>query len=593
MKLMKRANRSEQRPLRRQLWQDSLLLLALAAVYFIAFLGSRALSIPDEGRYPEIAREMFASGNWVTPTINGVPFLDKPILYYWLECLSYAVFGVNNWAIRMPGALFGIGGVIIIYWFGRYFYNRRSGLFAAGILAVSPLYFLAAHYANIDLEVGNLLWLSALLLLWGLTLPWPSTRRRLVCYGAYAAGGLAFLAKGMIGIVFPASTLLLWIALLNRWRVLRQVYLFSGLLIFAGVIAPWLVLVQGENPDFLYYFFYYQQIGRFLGNDFHVSHVMGPYFFFMVLLVGMVPWSIIFSARIYKGLKCLWPQRQSHPLSLFLLLWCLFILLFFSIPDTKLVGYILPVMGPGALLMGKALDTVAAKGLTRGFVRAYGLASGVLVLTGLALLVFPVAQEKYAAGALYPVFIPMALVLLGGAPPGYYLLRRNQVGRSFICMVTTMIVFNLGVVLSAPVFDTRGSGSMIRPLKQYLQPNSIVICYHAYREDIPLMLQRKVYLVGDWQNRRLLQTDNWQREFFFGIHEYEQANQGRWPRYFIFDNQFALLWERYPSVFVFASQSDYRKLAGQLTPPPQLIARHHGMVVLGKPPLIKHRENTE
>ena len=139
---------------------DILILLSIYIVYFFIFLGWSHLSIPDEGRYPEIAREMLSSGNWVTPTINGVPFLDKLPLYYWLEATSIHFFGTNPWAIRLPQALFGILGCISIYTFGRYFYSRFAGILASLILAANVLYFFEAPYANMDLIVANLLWIA-------------------------------------------------------------------------------------------------------------------------------------------------------------------------------------------------------------------------------------------------------------------------------------------------------------------------------------------------------------------------------------------------------------------------------------------------
>ena len=200
-----------------------------------------------------------SSGNWTTPTINGVPFLDKPIMYYWIEATSMKFFGVNTWAIRLPMAIFGIVGIVIMYLFGRKFYNRRTGLLAAGVLATSPLYFLSAHYANMDLEVANFLWISAFLFILGLQYPWKSKHRRWILYAAYVVAAFASLTKGLMGFAFPAMVVGLWIILLWRWRTILELHLPEGIVIFLALTVPWIYATQLQNPDFLYFYFYYQQ----------------------------------------------------------------------------------------------------------------------------------------------------------------------------------------------------------------------------------------------------------------------------------------------------------------------------------------------
>ena len=186
-------------------WFDVILVLILTFIYFLIFLGTRHLSVPDEGRYPEVAREMLTSGNWITPMLNGIPFLDKPILYYWLEAISMKCFGVNAWTIRLPQCLFGIFGTLAIYLFGCKLFSRRVGILAAVILSTSPLYFFAAHYADMDLEVANLLWISALCFLVGLQYEYPSRSHRFFIYLAYAFAGFSFFNKRANGYCFSSS----------------------------------------------------------------------------------------------------------------------------------------------------------------------------------------------------------------------------------------------------------------------------------------------------------------------------------------------------------------------------------------------------
>ena len=136
-----------------------ILLLGYMVVYFF-YLGHRPLNVPDEGRYPEVAREMLKYGQWITPKVNGVPFLDKPPLYYWFEACSMGLLGVTRWAIRLPIALFAMMGLIITYLTGFVLYNRRTALYSTLCLGSSVLYFGAAHYANLDLEVAVWVYLA-------------------------------------------------------------------------------------------------------------------------------------------------------------------------------------------------------------------------------------------------------------------------------------------------------------------------------------------------------------------------------------------------------------------------------------------------
>src|SRR5579862_9516747 len=133
---------------------DLLCLTALIGFFYYFYLGTYPLFTPDEGRYAEVAREMVATGDYITPRVNGVAFLDKPILYYWLQAAAIHLFGLKEWALRFFPALLGLLSCLVTYSCGCVLFNRRTGLLASLILATSPLYFSGAHYANLDLEMA-------------------------------------------------------------------------------------------------------------------------------------------------------------------------------------------------------------------------------------------------------------------------------------------------------------------------------------------------------------------------------------------------------------------------------------------------------
>lgn len=144
-----------------QTWALDLLYLSIALLlFYFTFLGSYSLFLPDEARYAEISREMLTTSNIIVPKQNNVVFLDKPILHYWLQMLAMKSFGMNEWAVRFFPALCALLGCISTYITGRLVFNRASGMYSAIILATTPIYFFAGHYANLDLEVAFFITLS-------------------------------------------------------------------------------------------------------------------------------------------------------------------------------------------------------------------------------------------------------------------------------------------------------------------------------------------------------------------------------------------------------------------------------------------------
>ena len=170
--------------------RDIALLGFIIGLFYALWIGSYALFVPDEGRYSEVAREMVVSGDYITPRIDGVAFLDKPVLYYWLQASAIKVFGISEWSLRLWPTLMGLLGTLILYATGRILYGRRAGLLAAVILATSPLYYGAAHYANLDLEVASFVADSLLCFLAAMQGGVSARWKNILLAAAYAFAGL-------------------------------------------------------------------------------------------------------------------------------------------------------------------------------------------------------------------------------------------------------------------------------------------------------------------------------------------------------------------------------------------------------------------
>ena len=192
-------------------WRDLVLLTVIIGLFFAFYLGTRALSVPDEARYSEIPREMLALHDFITPHLNGVKYFEKPVWMYWVGAASIKAFGLNAWALRAPTMLMSLMGCLALYAAGRQLFDRRTGLLGAGILATSVLYFAMAHSLTLDMTLSVWLTFSLLSFICAVDLKVGSRLRRFLCLCLFATAALAVLTKGLIGMVFPGGIVFFWL----------------------------------------------------------------------------------------------------------------------------------------------------------------------------------------------------------------------------------------------------------------------------------------------------------------------------------------------------------------------------------------------
>ncbi|HEF5787410.1 4-amino-4-deoxy-L-arabinose transferase [Burkholderia multivorans] len=333
-----------------------LLLVAFAVIWFTP-LGMRHLIPSDEGRYAEMAREMFVTGDWITPRYNGYKYFEKPPLQTWLNALTFAWFGIGEWQARLYTALASFAGVLLVGFTGARLFNPLSGFLAAVVLACSPYWNLMGHFNALDMGLAFWMALSLCALLLaqrpGLR---PATVRgwMWVCWAAMA---FAVLSKGLVGVILPGAVLVLYTLIARDWALWKRLYLVSGLVIFFAIATPWFVLVQQRNPEFFNFFFIVQQFRRYLTPE---QNRPGPFYYFVpVLLVGFLPWLSVAWQSVRHALRM---PRQPNGFSpmLVLLIWSAFIFLFFSASHSKLISYVLPVAPALALIIGAYLPLLGA-----------------------------------------------------------------------------------------------------------------------------------------------------------------------------------------------------------------------------------------
>ena len=493
--------------------RDLVLLIIILGALFGVALGARALWGPDEGRYVEIPREMVTTGDYVTPRLNGVKYFEKPPLFYWLEAAAIHLFGLREWALRLVPALSALLGCLAVYAAGRRFYGRRAGLLAAGVLATCPLYYFLGNAITLDMTVSVLLTVALLAFLVALQEP-EGPRRRNLLWTFYLALALATLTKGLIGIVIPGMIVVAWMVLMGEWDLLRRIRLGSGAVLFLIVAVPWHVLVARANPEFLYFYFIHEHLLRYL-TKIHARYEP-PWFFVPVLLGGMIPWTAFLFPALRDALplpwRSFWHRRRERRVELFLLLWAGLVFVFFSLSDSKLVPYILPVVPPLALLLGRHLGELWERQDTRELRIACGallvLAGGLGVALALGPRLFagqPKIAEPFAVlgGRVY--LLAGSLLLLGVVP--FIFARQRRPDRSLAAVFACGVLFLLAFVVCLPVFNAdRSTRSLALWLKPRLRPGDQVVTYRAYFQELPVYLQRRITVAG-WRGELEMGTE--------------------------------------------------------------------------------------
>jgi 4-amino-4-deoxy-L-arabinose transferase len=323
-----------------------LLLAAFVLVYLLP-LGVRPIAVPDEARYGEIAREMLASGDWVSPHFNGVRYFEKPVLGHWLNAASLAAFGENPFAVRLPTALATGLTALLIFLFMARFSSAATGLLAGGIYLSSLEVLGVGTFSVLDPLLTLFLTAAVMAYYWADQESDPKRRTLATIVCGIACGG-AFLSKGFLAYAVPVLVIAPYLASEQAWRKLA----LSGwmpLAISVLVALPWGVLIHLREPDFWHYFFFVEHVQRLAADN--AQHTRPSWYFLVLLPLLAFPWIYLLPA----GLKGLSGYRESRGFMKLLVLWIVMPLLFFSLARGKLATYILPCFAPFAMLLAIGL----------------------------------------------------------------------------------------------------------------------------------------------------------------------------------------------------------------------------------------------
>ncbi|MDF3033215.1 MAG: glycosyl transferase [Alphaproteobacteria bacterium] len=465
-------------------------IIPLLALWFCLFLGNRPFASPDEGRYVEIPREMVASGDYVTPRLNGVKYFEKPPLFYWLQATSIKVFGIQEWAMRLWCVFFGILGCLGTYLFGRRFYGHSAGMAACLILAASPLYYALSRLIILDMPMATLVSLSLFSFLVAIHTP-PGFQRRLWAWAFYGCSALAVLTKGLMALAISGPVILIWAFGTGRWKDLWPAYIPSGALLFFMIAAPWHILASLKNPEFAYKYFVVEHVLRYT-TSLHMR--TQPLLFFVpVLLLGLFPWTSLLGSAIRNGVRSDFTNKQRG-VTLFLLIWASWTFGFFSISNSKLVPYILPCFPPLALILGaywvKIHQPEYAASARQSLLIFIGM-SVILSIGGLTTLwMMPHLIDHRPH--LWADFTALSGAFLFLAGVAALFLRQRRLRSALATIPLAAVVLVVSVIRLMPELQRPS----IKPLAQIIQahkkPDDIVGSYNAYYQDLPVYVDQVI-----------------------------------------------------------------------------------------------------
>jgi 4-amino-4-deoxy-L-arabinose transferase-like glycosyltransferase len=437
---------------------DWLLLAGFCGFLFFFGLAYFGLIGADEPRYAQVAREMLARHDWITPTLGGKPWLEKPPLYYWQAMLAYSIFGVSDWAARLPSA---VDATLMV--FGVYVFLKRIrpgfqldvaliSASAAGVIGF-------ARAASTDMPLAAMFTIA--LLAW---YAWYESESYLDLAVFYVSIALGMLAKGPVAPLLAAIVIGLFAASKHDFRLLVRTLWIPGILLFCAVSLPWYVAVQIRNPEFLRVFILEHNLARFGTNLYH--HPEPFWYFIPVTLIGLIPWTVCVLASVGESVRVWWSERQQmlsseDALNVFFIVWLVVPLIFFSLSKSKLPGYIVPALPAGTLLLAEYLRrrVSATESPSILLIVLHSIVAATPIVPAL-MIQYLILQHHLPWGKAAAISIAFAGVLAIGVAVTLHA-KLGFAGLRFITLVPVVLSLAATLRLGAPALDSTLSA---RPL---------------------------------------------------------------------------------------------------------------------------------
>ena len=510
-------------------WRISVLVLVgLWAIIYFVDLSRPALLDDVDTVHAEAAREMIERHDWVTLYTNGFRYLEKAPLMYWSLAASYKIFGVGTWSTRLPLMLAVLALVLATYRLGRHVYGNAGGLYAGAALLTSIGLYIYTRFLIPEVLVALWLTLGYYFLLRALEEERPS---HWACWGFAAVCALNVLTKGLIGLVFPAGAIGIFLLVTGNLRRLLRMHLVSSALIFLAIAAPWHILAalrnpaQGQARGFLWFYFINEHVMRFLNKRVPPGYDTVPLVLFWVLTVAwLLPWSA-FLPQAIRDVPVKWKELRSEAgakldprrsANLLFLLWALVMLGFFSF-STRQEYYTIPALPGLALLAGGWLARESGAEARESDRRAGRISSAAMFVFGVLALVAGVYlllishrpapgadladllkknPEDYnlslghvldltpqALGAFRGPLLGATLGLFLGTGLNWFSRRRGQPFAGNVVLVSMMIVLLACVHISLITFSPiLSSYDLAQAIQKQFKPGDVIVIDGEYHE---------------------------------------------------------------------------------------------------------------
>lgn len=449
----------------------SLILIALFILYYLIPLEFRNLWQPDETRYAEISREMLQSGNWITPHFFDSRYFEKPIAGYWINSIGQAIFGHNNFAVRIGSVFSTLMSALMVYWLGRRIYPQRGvALTASVIFMTSLLVYGVGSYAVLDPMLA--MWMIAAMCSYWFASEATTVKQRVLRYLLLGlACGMGFMTKGFLALAVPVLAIAPWAIWQHR---LRELLIYGPLAVVSAVLlsAPWAIAIYQQQPDFWHYFFWVEHIQRFA--EANAQHKAPFWYYLPILLIGSLPWLALLPGALRMG----WQERRQSAGGCYLLSWVVIPLLFFSVAKGKLPTYILPCFAPLALLMAEYGWRLARKGSQMLKVNAwintlFGVACVIALLIALAPWGF-VHRPLYAPHEMLPLAMG-TLCFAGWALAGIFSLKTTGCRWLAAALCPLALALCVGSAIPESVQNTKQPQVFVRSIADKLADSRFIL----------------------------------------------------------------------------------------------------------------------
>jgi 4-amino-4-deoxy-L-arabinose transferase-like glycosyltransferase len=464
-------------------------LAVMLAVVWLATLAGRPLFNPDEARYAEIPREMLSGGDWVIPHLNGLDYIEKPPLQYWATALMYRWFGVSEFSARLYTALTALGTITLVALIGTRLGGKDGGLRAAAVAAGMFMVVVLGQLITLDMSLTFCMTASLAGFLLAQQAAKSSFKWMLM---AWIAAALGVLTKGLVAAAIPAAVLVIYSLCARDWSPWRRLHPAWGLPLFLGITVPWHWLAALRLSDFLQFFFVHEHFARYLTP---IAEREEPWWFFgYVFLIGTVPWTLPALRVLLSGWRVRAGGGAFNP-SLFLWIWLVFVCVFFSLSDSKLMPYILPALPALAVLIaGLPIATLRRDFLFTAILTIFaGLALGIATFY-LPALVPESAARPYFLSVAKPMREVAALLLVSGVFVWVRCAADATRAGIFLgvgwCLAALLVIKASALV--APIYSGLDLANALAPGDRDAPLYSV----RTYDQSLTFYLQRTVMLVG-------------------------------------------------------------------------------------------------